>query len=427
MSQSFWLHGQAGETSTFEMFVRTLPEARNYLVFAGLEWVIDYLRELRFAEADLDFLASLGIYQQGFLDYLADLRFTGELRALPEGTIVPAQAPMLTVTAPRAEAAIIEPAILALVNHQTMIASKVSRIVHAAAGRPVWDFSMRRLHGLGPAVGVARAAYLAGATGSATVAAGRDLGIPTTGTMAHHYIQSFGPDHEVDAFVQFLRDYPDNGVLLVDTYDTLRGVQRACDAAEITGITPKAIRLDSGDLDQLSADARQILDLNGLGETRILASNDLDEYSIAELVAADAPIDSYGVGTKLGTSSDAAYLGGVYKLSEQETDDQRPDKVMKLAKNKLTDPGKHQLWRQNGIYTLGMVDEDLDGEGLLQTVVSDGEIVAELPSLDQIKALHRKELELLADEHKVLEHAPIALNRSDRLNAMRLQLSGIAD
>lgn len=433
MTQSFWRHGQADELASFDLFVRRLPAERRYLVVAGLQQAVEYMLSLRFDPDDIDFLRSLGIYEEDYLSYLAQMRFTGSVEAVAEGTILGAQAPLLSITAPRAQASIIESALLAIINHQTMVASKASRIVDAADGAPVWDFSLRRLHGLGAALGVARAAFIAGCAGTATVAAGRELGIPTTGTMAHHYVQGFGPDNEQAAFEQFLRDYPDNGVLLVDTYDTLRGVCRAIAAGKATGIRPKALRLDSGDLAELSVKTRRLLDEAGYGETMILASNDLDEYKIADLRAAGAPINAFGVGTMLGTSADAPNLGGVYKLVAQEAGDERPELVMKLAPEKLTDPGHHQLWRTGGTDLLTLREESppaADAEPLLQTVIRDGELVAELPTLEEAQRRCAAQRQALAPQYRELAPggAQLTIKRSPLLEELRQKMAaGAAD
>ena len=427
MAQSFWIHDQADEQASFELFVRSLPEHRGFLLAAGLETAVDYLRHWHFSDEDLAFLATQGIYKLGFIDYLSKLRFDGDLDAIPEGTVIPAQAPILRIRAPRAVASMVESALLTLINHQTMIASKAARVVSAADGRAVWDFSLRRLHGLGGAFGVARAAYIAGCAGTATVAAGRELGIPTTGTMAHHYVQGFGRDHEQQAFEQFLEDYPDNGVLLVDTYDTIEGTKRAMAASRSTGIVPKALRLDSGDLEVLSKQVRQILDEAGFNQTLILASNDLDEYKIAALLGAGAPIDAFGVGTMLGTSADAPYLGGVYKAVSQETKDQRPEMLMKLAPGKLTDPGHHQIWRDKNSYLLALEGESVDSryqEVLLAPVLKDGELTSALPSLEEIKGRAQFELgELPVACQALNDPQPLQLQRSPGLQELRQQLS----
>lgn len=425
MAQSFWRNGQAEERASFELFVRRLPVDRGYLIAAGLETALEYLREWRFRDEDLEHLFGLGIFDPEFLRYLRDLRFTGDVYAVPEGTAIGAQAPILRIDAPRVQATIVESVLLSIVNHQTMIATKAARIVDAAAGRPVWDFSLRRLHGPDAAFGVARAAYIAGFAGTATVAAGRELGIPTTGTMAHHFVQSFGPADEHRAFEQFLRDYPEMGVLLVDTYEPRAGIENAIAAAKATGVRLRGLRLDSGDLAELARYARRRLDEEGMSETLVLASNDLDEHRIAELLAAEAPIDAFGVGTMLGTCADAPALGGVYKLVEQKTADERPACVMKMARNKATDPGRHQLWRTApDMFVLGMNDEPApDGaEPLLDRVVEAGRILP-LPTLEEIRERCRREVEALpADVRALREPRRIAMERTEALTELIEQI-----
>lgn len=422
MAQSFLHHGQTGR-AVFELFVRHLPPHRGYLVAAGLEQALAYLGDLRFQPEDLEYLRRTGTYSPDFLDHLSRLRFSGDVDALPEGTVIGAGAPLLRVNAPRIEATIVESALLAIVNHQTMVATKVARIVEAAAGRPVWDFSLRRLHGPDAAVAVARAAYIGGAAGTATVVAGRLLGIPTTGTMAHHYVLAFGPDGEQAAFEQFLRDFPARAALLVDTYDTRRGVERAVAASQATGIPLAAIRLDSGDLASLSRQARRILDDAGMGATRIIASGDLDEYRIAALVAADAPIDAFGVGTMLGVSADAPYLGGVYKLVAQEVGG-RMIPVMKRSVDKETDPGVHQLVRTSTGDVLCLEDEEVDGRRLLQPATRGGRVCDGVEPLDRIRERARAERQALPPEVRRLDAPePLTVRRSPGLVALRRALA----
>lgn len=430
MSQSFWLHGQGEERVNFDLFVRRLPDTRRYLVSVGLAPIVQWLQALRFTTEDLDYLASLGPFHEGFLEYLSDWRFTGDVDAVAEGTVIGAQAPSLAMSARRIDATIIESALLATSNHQTMVASKAARMVEAAKGRPEWDMSLRRLHGVGAANGVARAAYIAGFAGTATLAAGRDLGIPTTGTMAHHYVQRFGPEREQEAFEQFLRDNPDNGVLLVDAYDTIRGIERAIAAGKATGIQPKGIRLDSGDLLADSFIARRMLDDAGYQTSIIIASNDLDEYKIALLIDAGAPIDSFGIGTMLGTSADAPNLGGVYKLTAQDVEeDDLPQLVMKLAPDKMTDPGNHQLWRvAPGADILTLREEQPPASGavpLLEPVMRDGEVVAELPSIEDARVRCAEQIAELPMKYRELEPGgpQLTVHRSVALTTLREQLT----
>jgi nicotinate phosphoribosyltransferase len=423
MAQSFWRHRQ-NEDCVFELAVRDLPSHRAYLVAAGLQTAVEYLNGLRFDQGMLAWLGSLGAYDRGFLDFLAGLRFGGDLDAVPEGTVTGAAVPLLRVRAPRIEATLLESALLAIVDHETMVASKTARIVEAASGRQVWDFSLRRLHGVGSGPGVARAAYIAGAAGTATVVAGRRYGIPLTGTMAHQYLLGFGPDGEQEAFERFLGDYPQRAILLVDTYDTRRGVERAIAASRSTGISLGAVRLDSGDLDGLSREARALLDAAGMDETRIIVSGDLDEWRIQLLVRAGAPVDSFGVGTMLGTSADAPHLNGIYKLVAVS----RPEglvPVMKWSAAKVTDPGAHQVFRTAEGDTVGLLAEALEGRPLLEPVMRGGLLVAALPVLDAVRERCRAEREALPAEVRRLDDFAVwPVRRSPELLRLRRTLSG---
>jgi nicotinate phosphoribosyltransferase len=423
MAQSFLRHGQDGVVA-FEMTVRSMPLSRGYLATAGLEQVLAFLHSLRYGESDIEFLSGQGIYSPEFLDHLATLRFTGSVDAIAEGTPVGAGVPLLRITAPRVQATLVESSLLALVNHQTMIASKASRIVEAARARPVWDFSLRRLPGPEAAIAVARAAYIAGAAGTATVAAGKRLHIPTTGTMAHHFVLAFGEDHEQAAFEQFLRDYPGRAVLLVDTYDTLRGVDRAIAASRATGVPLAGVRLDSGDIATLAKLTRERLDAAGFNAAAIIASGDLDEYRIEDLLNAGAPIDAFGVGTMLGTSADAPHIGGIYKLVAQSpAGDAAMVPTMKVTADKQTDPGLHQVFHTERGDVLGLVDEDLPGEPLLGTVMRDGEVVVDLPSLDAIRARCRERVAALpAAVRRIRDPEPWPVSRSPRLVELRDRL-----
>jgi nicotinate phosphoribosyltransferase len=423
MAQSFWRHRQ-NEDCVFELAVRDLPPHRAYLVAAGLQTAVEYLNGLRFDQGMLAWLDSLGAYDRGFLDFLAGLRFGGDLDAVPEGTVTGAAVPLLRVRAPRIEATLLESALLAIVDHETMVASKTARIVEAASGRQVWDFSLRRLHGVGSGPGVARAAYIAGAAGTATVVAGRRYGIPLTGTMAHQYLLGFGPDGEQEAFERFLGDYPQRAILLVDTYDTRRGVERAIAASRSTGISLGAIRLDSGDLDGLSREARALLDAAGMDETRIIVSGDLDEWRIQLLVRAGAPVDSFGVGTMLGTSADAPHLNGIYKLVAVSGPEGLVP-VMKWSAAKVTDPGAHQVFRTAEGDTVGLLAEALEGRPLLEPVMRGGLLVAALPGLDAVRERCRAEREALPAEVRRLDDFAVwPVRRSPSLLRLRRTLSG---
>jgi len=354
-------------TASFELFVRSLPPERNFLVVAGMAEVVDALADWTFDDVALAFLRTVPGLTDEFLGRLHGLRFTGEVRAVPEGEVVFAEEPLLEVTAPLIEAQLLETLLLNLVGAATMQASKAARVALACGGRPFADFSARRDHGVAAAMSAARAAATAGAGSTSLVEAGRRYGLALSGTMAHAYVMAF--DDERDAFRSFARTFPDTTVLLVDTWDTIEGARNAAEVANelaVEGIHVRGVRLDSGDLEVLSHKVRCILDDAGLGDVQILASGDLDEYRIAELVAVGAPIDAFGVGTRMGTSADAPSLGVVYKL----VDDERGPKL-KLAEGKATLPGRKQIFRSEEFDVLGLVDEDLEGRPLLAPLVAE--------------------------------------------------------
>ena len=327
--------------ATFDLFVRRLPEPRNFLVAAGLADVLDHLEQLRITAPELDFLAALDWTDDEYLAMLAELRFTGDVMAMPEGEVVFGNEPIVRVTAPLIEAQIVETKLINLVGSQTMIASKAARVALACGDRRFVEFGARRTHGGDAAMQAARSAWIGGAAGTSLVSAGLRWGIPLSGTMAHSYVMSFAD--ELDAFRSFARRFPDGAVLLIDTYDTEEGARRAVQVAhELAdeGVTVGGVRLDSGDLARLASSVRKILDEGGLTETSIFASGDLDEYRITEILATGAPIDAFGVGTQLGTSADAPSLGAVYKLVA----DAGGPKI-KLSADKVTLPGLKQVWR----------------------------------------------------------------------------------
>ena len=355
---------------------RRLPPPRGYLVAAGLDQALDYLESVRFDERDRAALRALPQFAHvdpaWFDDYLAQFRFTGEVWAMPEGTAVFAQEPLLRVTAPLPEAQLVETALLAILTFQTSVAAKASRVVAAAKGRRVIEFGARRAHGLGAAMEAARAAFIGGCAGTSYVAAAVRFNIPTTGTMAHSWVQAF-PTEE-DAFRTFSHAFPETAVYLIDTYDTIQATHLLVRA----GLRPSSVRLDSGDLVELSRQVRQILDEGGLRDTKIFVTGDLDEYRIADLLQAGAPIDAFGVGTSLTTVSDAPSLSGVYKLVEIDRLGTRAG-VIKLSQGKHTWPGPKQVWRvvRNGGAVEDMVaaaDEDgrADAVPLLSCVMRDG-------------------------------------------------------
>jgi nicotinate phosphoribosyltransferase len=417
MAASYLAQGTAGDRVAFELFVRELPPERGYLIAAGLETAVGYLRSLHFQPSSLDYLERSGTCGQPLLGVLAELRFDGDLDAVAEGTAMYATEPLLRLEGPRLVCQLAESYLLNQVNFQTLIATKAARVVQAAAGRPVVDFGFRRAHGGEAGVLAARSAYIGGAVATATVAAGYQWGIPTSGTMSHSYVMGF--TSELDAFCAFLRDQPERPTLLIDTYETLAGARVAVAAAARTGVQPAAVRLDSGDVDALSRRVRAILDEAGLAGTGIFCSGDLDEYRIAELVSAGAPIDGFGAGTRLVTGGDAPALGGVYKLVESAG---RP--VMKTSSRKATLPGRHQVFRSSGGDVIGLATETLPGRALLSPVLRGGERVAEGPSLDAIRDHAAAELAALPEPVRALrDPATVRPALSPAVEALRDELS----
>lgn len=398
MAAAYFEHGMTGQTATFELFVRSLPSHRGYLVVAGLEQAIEYMTHLQFDINALEYLRSVPAFQQvspAFWEYLAALRFTGDVNAMPEGTVAFANEPLLQVTAPLIEAQMVETALLAIVNHQTLIATKAARIVEAAEGRAVVEFGARRAHGFEAATYGARAAVIGGCVGTSNVLAGREFGIPVYGTAAHSFTMSFS--REIDAFRAFHESFPGHDTLLIDTYDTLEGARRATQVGEIAGV-----RLDSGDLAALSIHVRQILDEAGLTGAHIIASGDLDEDRIAALLEAGARIDLFGVGTELITSRDAPALGGVYKLvAIEENGHRRP--VRKLSHEKATLPEAKQVYRRRddrGCPTgdvLALATETVPGEPLLRPAIRAGARVQASVPLTELQARARAEREVLPE------------------------------
>ena len=381
----------AGETSSasFELFVRELPATRGYLVAAGLEQAIAYLETWRYTPDEVDYLRSVpalrGARPVFFDDYLPGLRFTGDVWAVSEGTPVFAGEPILRVTAPLPEAQLVETGLLATILFQTAVASKAARVREAAGERPVIEFGGRRAHGTEAAMYAARAACLAGCRATSNVEAGYRYGLAVSGTMAHSWVMAY-PD-ELTAFSRYAAVYGPRSVLLIDTYDSIAAARRIVGA----GLRPAAVRLDSGDLVHLSRAVRGILDAGGLGDTQILASGDLDEHKIAAVVSSGAPIDGFGVGTALSTSSDAPALSGVYKLVEIDRAGTMTP-VMKLSAGKRTCPGAKQLWRVYGPVgpvrdVVGLAGEAAprDGEPLLTCVVRGGVRQQPTRAIDQIR------------------------------------------
>ncbi len=371
MLQAYFREG-LDDVAVFDFFVRRLPRAWNYLVACGIADVLQFLENLRFSSDALEFLAELGGFSPDFLEYLADFRFTGSVYALPEGTMAFPLEPLVVVEAPLPQAQLVETLLINQVHFQTLMASKAARVVHAARGSAVVDFGSRRAHGIDSAVRGARAFHVAGVAATSNVLAGKRYGIPVRGTMAHSYVQAHGD--ESAAFRLFASLYPDT-VLLVDTYDTLAGVKKVARLAQELGsaFAVRAIRLDSGDLGELAHASRGILDRAGLHHLEIFASNSLDEYAIAQLKGQGAPIDGFGVGTRMSVSSDAPTLECAYKLVSYGGQGR-----MKLSAGKSSLPGRKQVYRfQEGeSYTrdvIALADEDFpEGIPLLIPVMRGG-------------------------------------------------------
>jgi nicotinate phosphoribosyltransferase len=385
------------EPAVFEHFIRRIPPNRDWLLVCGLGPTLRLIAEMRFGERELEYLRSLKC-DDDFLDYLEGFRFTGDIDAIPEGTIAFANEPLVRVTAPLIEGQLIETLLLNQVNFQTMIATKAARVVLAAHGdgSSVIDFSPRRDHGIDAAMKVARASAVAGFGGTSNVAAAMRYDLTPVGTMAHSYVLSF--EREEEAFECFMKSNPDNAVLLVDTYDTSEGVRRAMRASRTTGVPLAGIRLDSGDIPALAREARRLLDGEGFEETQIVASGDLEEHRIAEMCRAEVPVDVWGVGTEVGTSRDSPVVNGVYKLVADKQGD-RWRGVAKRSAAKETLPGAKQVFRrfEGGAMSedaVGTADEELEGEPLLVPAMRGGEIVA-AETLEEMRARARGSMEAL--------------------------------
>lgn len=413
MLQAYWRERMSG-AAIFSLHVRKLPKTRNFLLACGLGTVLDYLEALRFTEAELSYLRTLGLFEEPFLEWLRAFRFSGDVFALPEGTPLFAEEPILEVIAPIAEAQLVETFVLNQVHLQTLLASKATRVVHAAAGRRVVDFGVRRMHGTDAGLKAARAFYIAGVDATSDVLAGAVYGIPVAGTMAHSFVQAF--DHEKDAFRTFARIYPTT-TLLVDTYDTLRGVRRVVELARELGdaFQVRAVRLDSGDLASLAYAAREILDAAGLQQVEIFASGGLDEHEVAELVGKGAPIDAFGVGTQMGVSGDAPALDIAYKLTSYAGRSR-----LKLSPGKRILPGQTQVFREEESEgavrdVIARWGESLPGRPLLQPVMRGGQrLPAGAEGLDAARSRARAEIALLPERLRSLEPAappyPVALS-----------------
>ena len=439
MSNGYFKNGFYKRTVYFDVFFRKVPDNGGFAIAAGLEQVIEYIKELHFDEEDIAYLRSKGIFDEGFLAYLRDFKFSGDIYAVPEGTPVFPNEPIMTVKAPAIEAQLIETFVLLTLNHQTLIATKANRIVRAAQGRAVLEFGSRRAQGASGAVMGARAAYIGGCKGTACTITDELYGVPAGGTMAHSWVQMF--DSEYDAFKTYCELYPDNPTLLVDTYNTLKsGIPNAIKVFKEVllpmGKTKCAIRLDSGDISYLSKKARKMLDDAGLTECKITASNALDEKLIRDLMMQGAQVDTFGVGERLITSSSSPVFGGVYKLVAVENASGDIEPKIKVSENtaKITNPHFKKLYRyydrESGkalADELCVYDEVVDDSGehtifdpnatwktktltdftakeLLVKVFENGECVYDCPTIEEIAQYCRDQLDLLWDEVKRFEN-----------------------
>ncbi len=427
MAQSYFAEGINGE-ATFSLYVRGYPPDRGYLVAAGVDDALDCVEAMSFDTDSIEYLRSTGIFTADFLTSLSSFRFTGSVRAMPEGSLFFPNEPVLEVTGPIIAAQLAETIVMNQVQYQTLLATKSARCVDAAQGRPIADFAARRTHGSEASLKMARASYMAGFGATSNVLAARRYGIPPTGTMAHSYITSF--DAEIDAFRAYSRAFPDRSILLLDTYDTVNGAQAAVEVAremESAGHRLTGVRLDSGDFDALSRQVRRILDDAGLEYVRIVASGGLDEYAIDRLVAGGAPIDMFGVGTRVGVSADAPYCDMVYKMVSYNG---RP--VMKLSEGKESLPAAKQVFRHHD--TQGMMSADViglstetptSGDPLLAVAMQDGRRT--IPPSDIAEARQRVAggLSRLPQAHRRLrqrDHFPVSI--SEDLSLLESQIRG---
>jgi nicotinate phosphoribosyltransferase len=408
MAQAYWQNDRIGE-STFSLFIRRFSPSRGYMVFAGLEDILDHLQSFRFNSTDIDYLRSLNHFENEFLDYLSELKFTGQVRSIQEGTIFFPNEPVLEITAPLIEGQIIENYLLNRVNLETLLATKAARSIYAAKGRTISEVGSRRSHGIDSADSLVRIGKIVGIASTGNLHGAAKHSQKISGTMAHSFITSF--DSELEAFRAFARSFPDESTFLVDTFDTEQGTQNAIQVAQEmlkNGHHLNGVRLDSGDFGSISKEVRKMLDDAGLPQVKIIVSGDLDEHIINQLVESNAPIDSFGIGTKMATSSDSPAIDCVYKLVEYKN---KP--VMKLSKGKETLAGRKQVFRftrDNGANdkdVLALDDEDktqyFGGHPLLETVLAKGHITRPHPTLNNLHEHFLNEFSAIADGYKSLD------------------------
>ncbi len=444
MGNGYFVSGMKDKITYFDLFFRQIPDQGGFAICCGLSQVIEYINDLHFSHEDIEFLRSKNIFSEGFLDYLKDFRFTGDIYAVPEGTVVFPNEPLITVRAPAIEAQLIETYLLLMINHQSLIATKANRIVRASQGRAVSEFGSRRAHGADAAIFGARAAGIAGCAATACTITDQKFGFPATGTMAHSWVQMF--DDEYEAFKTYCKCYPDNVTLLVDTYNVLEsGIPNAIRAfnniLKPLGCRPKGVRLDSGDITYLSQKARKMLDDAGYPDCKIVASNSLDEYIIRDMIFQGAKVDLFGVGERLITSKSYPVFGGVYKLcavEERDAGEDQPRIVpkIKISENvaKITTPHYKKLYRlydratgkaiadQLCVYD-EMIDDsrpleifdpdytwkkktvkDFTAKSLLEPIFIDGKQTYTEPSYSDICAYCAEQVDTLWDEIKRFEN-----------------------
>jgi len=423
MLQAYYLQDMQ-ERAVFSLFSRKLPTKRNYLLACGLQPVLEYLEGLVFSGDDITYLRSLGMFREPFLEWLRSFRFSGDVYAVPEGTVIFPDEPILEVEAPIGEAQLLETLLLNRIHYATLAASKAARVVTAAGGKNIVDFGFRRIHGLEAGVQAARSFAVAGVGATSNVYAGSIFGLPVTGTMAHSYIQAHG--EEMDAFRNFAEVYPST-ILLVDTYDPLEGVRRVIRLAEELGddFAIQGVRVDSDDLHNTTRDVRRLLDEAGLDWVKIVVSGGMDEEEIADLVGGGAPIDGFGVGTKMGVSDDAPYLDLVYKLTEYAGEGR-----MKSSPGKKTLPGRKQVFRnqKDEIYSGDIIcprEEKHPGKPLLHMVMEQGRTLdSAREDLETIQARCRNELKHLPAEILSITPAetpyPVTVSQSLQAEQQRL-------
>ena len=422
MAAGYFAH-RVFDTATFSLYIRDVFSTRKFFVAAGLEQVLNELAGFRFSGDEIDYLKTTGRFTTDFLSFLKHLRFNGDVHAMPEGTIFFANEPILEVTAPIIEAQLLETFLLNTIGFQTMIASKAARCIHAAAGRPLIDFSLRRTQGQDAGLNVARSTFIVGFTATSNVLAGKIYGIPISGTMAHSYVGAF--DSERDAFLAYFETFPDHCIFLIDTYDTIEGAKNAAAVAmemKEKGHMLIGVRLDSGDTVSLSREVRKILDDAGLHDVKIFASSGFDEFKIARVVSEGAMIDAFGVGTKVGVSADAPFVDVVYKMVHFKDRD-----IRKLSPGKATLAGEKQVFRRcdtNGYFIEDIIgarnERIMGGNTLLEKVMEKGKRLHPHPSLEEIRGRFNQNFSSLDEKYKSIHDSAVCpVKLSSRLKKLQ--------